>query len=177
MGVAPNSLYCCLSVGSGFACLFAGVCVELAKVIILPVVHLYGPMLVVPFINSFFAFPARPTSFSTDPNSIGKGGQCEWWCVVFDITTASGLSKHHIQRLQTCIYWKHQNTVVGCDVFTGKAFYLAVGVVRNRVYQDGAKLFATAVGVDQRRHLPQWPALGRPQNSDAIELGRQGGFT
>jgi hypothetical protein len=107
MGAAPYSLYGCLSFGSGFACLVAGICVELAQVIVLPVVHLYRPMLVIPFINSFFTFPACSISFSTDLNSIGKGRQYERGRVVFDITTASKKKGTYLFFAVAHLGWEH----------------------------------------------------------------------
>ena len=115
------------------------------------VIHFHCSMLIIPFVNSLFAFPAPALCFGKGADSIGESRKSIRCSVVFDITTKR-LRIHHIQRLQARISRKDQNTVVECNVFAGKPFKLTVSVLRDRVYQDGAQLLAAFVGVSQWRH-------------------------
>ncbi len=45
---------------------------------------------------------------------------------------------HHIHRPQPRLSREHDDAVLGSDVFAREAFELAVGVVRDRVDEDGA---------------------------------------
>lgn len=109
-------------------------------------------MLIVPFVNTFFAFPALAISFFTDTDSIWERRKCKRGSVVFDIPTTKRFCINHIQRLESSFFRKDQNAVLGCTVIARKAVKLAVRVFRDRMYEDGAQLLAVFVGVTQWWH-------------------------
>ncbi|MOA00697.1 hypothetical protein D3C78_1200700 [compost metagenome] len=92
------------------------------------------------------------------------------------VIAANRSSEYHIQRLQAGLNREHQNAVISGDVLAWQAFNLTVNTISNRVYQDGAQVRAAVVGIGQRRHQTQWPALRRPENGEAIERGFHCGF-